>query len=176
MTRNEIDQYYFDWLCDLVCRNRHSKAVSYSRLLTRLHETEFTYSIPMDRNRAENGVALRWRFYCETGYRNRSNESCSVLEMMVALAIACEETIMDDPNIGDRTGQWFWGMIVNLGLGSMTDYRFDVIYVDGVIQRFLDRDYEPNGKGGLFTIKNCKFDLRTVEIWNQLCWYLGTIM
>jgi hypothetical protein len=95
--------------------------------------------------------------------------------MMVALASECEET-MDDPNVGDRTGQWFWGMIVNLGLGSMADYNFDYDYVDGVIQRFLNREYEPNGRGGLFTIRNCTEDLRTVEIWSQLCWYLGTIM
>lgn len=175
MTRNEIRDYYFDWLCDLVCKDRYSKSVSYSRLLTYLHGVEFTYLITMDKNRAENGIALRWRFYCETGYHIQHNDPCSILEMMVALAIGCEN-IMDDPNVGDRTGQWFWGMIVNLGLGSMTDYRFDKIYVDGVIQRFLDREYEPNGKGGLFTVRNCNADLRTVEIWNQLCWYLGTIM
>ena len=45
---------------------------------------------------------------------------------------------------------------------------------DDVIKRFLDRDYEPNGKGGLFTIKNCRQDLRKVEIWYQLCWYLDS--
>lgn len=175
MTRNEIREYYFEWLCDLVCKHRHSKAVSYSRLLRRLYETEFTYLILMDQNRAVNGVALRWRFYCDTGYDTGCNDPCSVLEMMVALALECEET-MDDPNIGDRTGQWFWGMIVNLGLGSMTDYKFNRLYVDEVVQRFLDREYEPNGRGGLFTIRNCEYDLTTVEIWNQLCWYLGTIM
>lgn len=176
MTRNEIREYYFDWLCELVCKDRYSKSISYHKLLKRLHETEFTYLIPMDQNRAENGIALRWRFYCETGYNVRGNDPCSVLEMMVDLAIVLEESIMDNPTLGDRTGQWFWGMIVNLGLGSMTDYRFDSIYVDGVIRRFLDREYEPNGRGGLFTIKNCEYDLRTVEIWNQMCWYLGTIM
>lgn len=176
MTRNEIRTYYFDWLCDLVCKNRYSKSISYRKLLECLHDTEFTYMIPKDQNRAENGIALRWRFQCETGYRTRSADPCSILEMMVALAIECEVNIMDDPNIGDRTGQWFWGMIVNLGLGSMTDYKFDDIYVDGVIRRFLNREYEPNGKGGLFTVRNCTYDLRTVEIWNQMCWYLGTIM
>lgn len=175
MTRSEIKEYYFEWLCDLVCKERHSKSVSYSRLLARLHETEFIYLMPMDQNRAENGIALRWRFYCETDYNIRSDAPCSVLEMMVALAISCEN-IMDDPNVGDRTGQWFWSMIVNLGLGSMTDYKFDDIYVDGVIHRFLNREYEPNGKGGLVTIKNCQFDLRAVEIWTQLLWYLGSIM
>lgn len=175
MARNDIKKYYFEWLCSLVCENRFSKSTTYSRLLTRLHETEFTYLIAMDQNRAENGIALRWRFHCETGYYVRDNDPCSVLEMMVALAIACEE-FMDDPNVGNRTGQWFWAMIVNLGLGSMVDYRFDDDYVDEVICRFLYREYEPNGRGGLFTVKNCKYDLRTVEIWNQMCWYFGTIM
>ena len=36
------------------------------------------------------------------------NKTCSVLEMMIALAIRCEEHIMDDPDVGNRTGQWFW--------------------------------------------------------------------
>ena len=104
-------------------------------------------------------------------YINR-NAPCSVLEMMVALAIRCEETIMDNPAYGDRTAQWFWGMIRTLGLYSMTDDRFDQEYVDMVIDRFLNRDYEPNGEGGLFKINNCKYDLRKIEIWYQLCWYL----
>jgi hypothetical protein len=94
--------------------------------------------------------------------------------MMVALAISCED-FMDDPQKGDRTGQWFWGMIVSLGLGSMTDDRFDGKYVEQTIYRFLSHDYEPNGQGSLFTIYSCKQDLRYVEIWRQMCWYLDSI-
>ena len=97
-----------------------------------------------------------------------------MLEMLVSVAISCEE-IMDDPQIGNRTGQWFWNMIVNLGLGSMIDSRFDKEYVDEVVRRFLNRQYDPDGTGGLFTIRNCDVDLRTVEIWYQLCWYLDSI-
>ena len=100
---------------------------------------------------------------------------CSVLEMLIALAIRCEETIMDNPAVGDRTGQWFWGMITNLGLGSMIDYNYNREYVEDVVARFIDNDYEPNGRGGLFTIKNCNCDLRDVEIWKQLCWYLDDL-
>jgi hypothetical protein len=96
--------------------------------------------------------------------------------MMVALAIRCEETIMDDTMLGDRTGQWFWGMIHNLGLSPMTESKFDEEYVNYVISRLLNREYEPDGKGGLFTVKHCCHDLRTIEIWGQLSWYLDSIM
>ena len=177
-----MENQYFDWLSDIVCGTRFAKGISYKKLLVRLHQTEFRYSIPKDKNRAEDGIDLRYRFAI-TQERGCSPDfvmdildgPCSVLEMMVALSIRCEENIMDDPQIGDRTGQWFWGMVTSLGLGSMTDSRFDRQYVDSTIIRFLNRDYEPNGHGGLFTIRNCDRDLRTVEIWYQLCWYLNEI-
>ena len=67
-------------------------------------------------------------------------------------------------------------MIVNLGLGSMYDKKYDPVYIDEVIETFLLREYEPDGTGGLFTIKDCERDLRDEEIWTQLSWYLGTII
>lgn len=180
--RDRINDEYFEWLFDLVCRQRFAEQISYRRLLSYLHNTEFRYIIRRDQNRADDGIDLRYRFALARGNRD-SYESimadlegpCSVLEMMIALAIRCEETIMDDANIGDRTGQWFWGMVRSLGLGSMTDSRFDRELVEDVVTRFLDREYEPDGEGGLFTIRRCEYDLRTVEIWYQLCWYLDTI-
>lgn len=162
----------------LVFDGRYSKRLSYRKLLRELHRIEFTYSIPMDGNRAEDGVDLRYRFGYENGYSSSmisvylDNRMCSVLEMMIALAIRCEEHIMDDPDIGNRTGQWFWNMIVNLGLGSMNDSKFDRDYVEDIVQRFLDRKYSRNGDGGLFTVNHSRYDLRSVEIWYQMCWYL----
>lgn len=164
MRRND----YFEWLCDIVCGDLYSKHISFKELLRYLFDTEFVYSIPRDENRAGDGIGLRLKF--DTDY----DEPCNVLEMMVALSIRCE-AIMDDPVIGDRTRQWFWGMIVNLGLGSMYDERFDEEFVEDTITRFLNREYEPNGRGGLFTIEDCEDDLRDVEIWIQLCWYLDSI-
>ena len=177
-----IEDRYFDWMSDIVCGARFAKEISYRKLLTRLHQTEFRYSIPKDQNRAEDGIDLRYRFAitqergCSTDLVMDILEGpCSMLEMMIALSLRCEENIMDDPHIGDRTGQWFWGMVTSLGLGSMTDNRFDRKFVDDTIARFLDRKYAPNGKGGLFTLRHCNQDLRTVEIWYQLCWYLDEI-
>lgn len=180
--RDRVRNEYFNWLSDLVCKARFANQISYRKLLMRLHCTDFRYSIIKDRNRAEDGENLRYRFAVCEGYADTDlivdilDGPCSVLEMMIALAVHCEESIMDDPRLGDRTGQWFWGMIVNLGLGSMTDDRFDKQTVDNAIMRLLDREYEPNGKGGLFTVRNCNRDLRTVEIWYQLCWYLDNIV
>ena len=95
--------------------------------------------------------------------------------MIVALALRCE-TIMEDPDYGDRTGKWFWGMIESLGLKSMDDTSFNRDYVDDVIDIFLSRGYGRDGRGGLFTIKHPKRDLRTVEIWYQMNWYLDSIL
>ena len=67
-------------------------------------------------------------------------------------------------------------MISNLGLEFMSDTKFDKRYLDGVISKFLNREYKRNGEGGLFTVKNCKHDLRTAEIWYQMCWYLDDII
>lgn len=168
---------YFEWLCELIDSKRFAKSVSYRKLLMRLHDIEFTYFVPYDDNRADDGKQMRRRFaliHKDMSLVEYLAGPCSVLEMMVALAVRCE-TIMDDTSYGDRTGQWFWGMIHNLGLSSMTDSKFDKANVDYIITRFLNREYEPNGKGGLFTVRHYERDMRTVEIWCQLSWYLDSI-
>ena len=177
--KDRINDDYFEWLCEVVDSKRFSKHVSYRKLLMHLHNIEFTWFIPYDDNRADDGIMLRRKYalaHHDEELSDYISGPCSVLEMMAALAIRCEESIMDDTLFGNRTGQWFWGMIRNLGLSPMNDSNFDAEFVDDVIARFLNREYEPDGKGGLFTIKNCDHDLRTVEIWRQLSWYLGSIM
>lgn len=174
MIQDEVRNEYFEWLYDVVEGRKYMKQYSFRKLLTRLHDTEFRYSILKDQNRAEDGISLRYRFahdrsYCLDG-------PCSVLEMMVALAIRCEENIMDDPLMGNRTSHWFWQMVVNLGLGPMADGRYERQVVDDAITRFLDRDYEPDGRGGLFRVRNSDVDMRNIEIWHQLCCFLNTIV
>jgi hypothetical protein len=178
MTFDErINYEYFNWLCEQIDNGRYAKGVSYDKLLAHLHNIEFTWFIPYDDNRADDGVQLRRRYAISQDDMTLTRYikgPCSVLEMMVALSKRCEE-IMDDAAFGNRIGQWFWGMIHNLGLTPMSDSKFDVEYVDDIVARFLNREYEPNGRGGLFTVKNCDTDMRTVEIWCQLSWYLGSI-
>lgn len=180
MIQEGLHKEYFEWLYCLVCDNRYGR-LSYKNLLLCLNNIEFYPVIDLDENRLQDGIDFRYRFGYENGYprhdieRYLDDRPCSVLEMMVALAFRVEEQIMDDSDYGNRTGQWFWNMIVSLGLGSMNDSRFDERFVQQTISRFLDRKYSPNGKGGLFTIENCPYDLRDMEIWNQFMWYLDSI-
>lgn len=174
-----VKEEYFKWLYNYVCNGRVHSKVSYEKLFKFLHNTEFTFTIPNDINRAKDGVNLRYRFAMiedDETILDILDGPCSVLEMMIALAIRCEETIMDNTEYGDRTGQWFWEMMSNLGIGYMSDDIFDVEFVDDTVYNFLDRSYYPDGRGGLFYIKDCPDDLRNVEIWSQLCWYLDNFI
>lgn len=179
MFRDQIINDYFEWLWNFTKCRGHSQN---RKIITLLHNIEFRYSIPMDANREEDGIDLRYRFITEVGIPKNYQElygyldgPCSVLEMMIALAIRCEESIMDDPDIGDRTSEWFWLMMKNLGLDYMSDRKFDRDIAEEKISIFLDRRYKRNGEGGLFVV-NGRRDLRKVEIWYQMCWYLDTIM
>ena len=182
-TRDKIINEYFEWLYNLVCRDRYPKEISFRRLFMSLHSTEFVYSIARDGNRADDGMELRRRFCLENNFDDDLFEytqdcldgPCSILEMMIALAIRCEETIMDDTSRGDRTSQWFWEMIKSLGLNHMDDTNYNKDTVDDIIERFLERNYRPDGRGGLFTVRGCEYDLRNEEIWTQMCWYLNSI-
>ena len=179
MTESDrIQNEYFEWMYELVFGDNHSESISYRKLLMHLHNTAFVYSIPMDANRAENGEHLRHKFALRYGIDENYLDigECSILEMMIALAIRCEEEIMYDPNIGDRTAQWFWGMVVNLGLGEYTDEYYNRREVDYILERFLNHEYEPDGRGGLFRVRGCESDLRNVEIWYQMLWYLNNIV
>lgn len=175
---DRIKSDYFEWMYGLVCGDRFPTSLGYRQLLTFLHDVEFTYFVPHDENRAVEGVALRYHYCliheCED-MEIYLDGPCSVLEMMIALAIHCEK-IVDDPTVGDRTAQWFWNMVTNMGLGSMNDTNFNEWLANDVVTRFLERDYEPDGRGGLFRVKGWYRDMRTAEIWHQLMAYINSLV
>lgn len=162
---------YFKWLVYIVDGRK------YEKLLQELHSIDFTYILERDANRAADGEDLRWRYVCEDGNRSilQWEQPCSVLEMMVGLSIKMED-IMDDPEFGDRVSDWFWEMMDNMELSSMTNSRFDADYIHEKVYILLNREYEPDGKGGLFFIPDARKDLRDVEIWYQMNWYLDSIV
>ena len=41
MTRDELNNAYFDWMYQLVCDDEYSRGLSYRKLLYLLHDTDF---------------------------------------------------------------------------------------------------------------------------------------
>lgn len=175
---NNVERGYFDWMCALVgVQPRY-----FGNLMLFLHNKEFYYTIPMDGNRLEDGISLRYRYGLEAGIDDviiaeelDKTKEASVLEMMVALALKCEEHIMGNPDMGDRVALWFHEMLDSLGLSYMDDAHFNAMIAEMVIDRFLRHDYAPDGRGGLFTVPSSPKDMRCAEIWTQANLYFNTI-
>lgn len=163
---------YINWLRDQVSLEPY-----YSKLSEELFRTEFYWFLGLDGDRREEGIGLQYQFGEETGYSQHSIyeafNGCSVLEMMVALAIRIERYIMHDDDYGDRTSLWFHEMLRSLGLDVFIDNNFDAEKVSKILEAFMERNYEPNGAGGLFTVPDYQGDMRAVEIGDQANLYLN---
>lgn len=174
-----VKKDYFYWIYAMICSKWTPNHKSYLKLFEHLSEVEFTCKLRMDEDRAEDGYNLRYLYAASVGLSQKKLDILlkagppSVLEMMTALAVRCEEHIMSNPEEGDRTAEWFWRMLKNLGLYNMSDDRFDESKVIRVIDIFLNREYEPDGHGGLFVVEHSKYDLRGIEISYQMFWSLN---
>ena len=173
-----LTEIYFDWMSEIAFPNIRDRS-RYGYLLDALNASMFYFSIPMDENRMRDGIDLRYRFAYDKGYSNEEvavalnhNRSCSMLEMMVALSLKGDERILYDFETGGRADYIFRTMLESMQLIDMTNDRFDSGYIDYRINRLLNHDYEFNGNGGFFTVENPRKDMRLVDIWYQMNWYL----
>lgn len=176
MIRTNIKDQYFNWLINQIAIPDINE---YSKLMCALYGHAFEYILEMDANRLYDGIDLKYRF----GYEHNippekisldlDSHFCSVLEMMVALAIRCEVHIMHIEELGNRAAEWFWEMIDSLNLRHMTDDNFDEIYVLDTLDKLINREYLPDGSGGLFYINGIDDDMREIEIWYQMSMYLN---
>lgn len=164
---------YFCWLTRLI-GDGYIEA-NYQKLLWKLYTTVFVYELEYDKNRAADGICLRKLYAKEMGINISNNNpylqdlKCSVLEMMVALARDAEEDIMHDPDLGDRTGHWFWVMLENLNLDIYDDFNYYEPSVNQILDVFMHHRYAPNGSnGGMFPTRKCVRDMRKTDLWLQL--------
>lgn len=175
-----MKRLYFKWLYQLVLDARRIR--SYKKLLKFLFEQDYYYLLEMDSNRGTDGLDLRHQFCYEHQYEyselcsELGDKPCSVLEMMIALVLRFEQEILCDSDMGNRLPIWFNDMLISLGLDDLDDYNFDEVRAYQIVSIFLNRDYLPNGKGGLFYIPGCQRDLREVEIWYQACWFFDRLL
>ena len=162
-----MSRAYFQYLCDII------DGSNYYNLLWLLHNREFLVLVDGDYNRTKDALILR-DGYVKAGM----DKDATILEVLVSLSIRTEHDIMHDDHAGDRTPEWFWMMMSNLGLSGpeWTDDRWDDIKIDKVVDTliiFNERRYNRDGtNGGLFPLRSSRRDLRKVELWYQLNWYL----
>ena len=164
------EEKYCRKLISIVFDKRYS-IETYNNLFMDLYSYDFKWprTVPGDANRAGDGLQLRHDL-CDCDILDKP---CSVLEMLIALAIRMEQDIMHNSEEGDRTGQWFWEMLSSMGLSTQNDRNYDPAYVNSCIERFIRREYDADGRnGGIFVLNNPRRDLRYVEIWYQAMWYL----
>lgn len=177
MVKENLDRLYSAWLINVVAR-----LPQYSMLLERLHSFEYLYSHPMDSNRYEDGISLRYTFALENTIDYGKVASmldilpCSILEMMVALACKAENMVEQPSFKYEFVQKYILVMIENLGFLDMTNDEFDKFpksYPEDIIYDFLNGNYDPvTGKGGLFPNLLGLSNYNEQEIWIQFNWYL----
>lgn len=179
MIFTSLTEQYYDWLYKIVCGEWEPRNLSFHSLLMFLYNRDYIPACEMDECRASDGVNLRYRFATENDIPYVQIDAalhdvpCNMLEMLVALALRIEEHIMEDSSAGNRVGQWFWNMVVSLGMAAMDDNRFNADRAEYIIERFERREYQANGAGGLFTLNHPTEDMRQIDIWYQLMAYLN---
>lgn len=178
---NDMDLYveYYNWLLNKIEFGNFTEL--YIGLLRRMFGTAYFSALPIDENRASDGKDLRYFFCEETGYdlddlNLAVGDSCTVLEMLIAFADLIANKELGDAEKGDRTPDWFWRMVKNLGL---LDYPGEYLplelrlEVTTIIQNWLNRSINYDGSGGLFPLKNPPGDERKVEFLYQMRAYLN---
>ena len=172
------EEDYFEWLLRHISSSRNRNPDRTYRILgSILFAKEFTWGIPMDENRAFDGLALR-DAYCD--YRGSWEgsrflfEPCSFLEMMIGLAYrAAFEG--DGLGIEDSIHGWFWRMASNCGLAKYKDGEFDdqsEQQILEIVYRINHRLYMPDGTDGFFPLKHPDQDQRKTELWYQMSAYI----
>lgn len=155
---------YYYWLLDIVDVDPDGPL---NRLCMALFTTEFQWDIPMDENRAIDGMDLRWRFDPEFGDSEWLPEWCSALEMMVALCDRIETEIMSCDTFGDRTGLWFRIMLhfLHREIGFCDTF---LSFCDTFKIKSITKCFEKNSDFRLFLSKKWPKTLPKVEIWTQM--------
>lgn len=194
---DKFEEHYISWLYEKVGRDSREYGC-YWRLIKRLYFHPFyvnsnrrsqTYK---DVNRIMDGLDLRDQFVNDFGFNNyissngdsrfyefiSEDSACSMLEMLVAFALRIQSDIMWDPDNDDRTPLWFWTMLENAGvdLKAYRDEYFNencMMELAEICSRIVNRTYTKTGMGSLFPLKNYKKDLRRVELWYQMQFWIG---
>lgn len=164
---------YLNWLVRKVCNKEQAKR--YSRLFELLNDIEFIWVVDLDQNRVAHAIDMRCKYEIEH-HLDKDYKPASVLEVLVCMAIRCEDCVMGDSDHDNRTDIWFWEMISNCGLNYYSNENYDEDAIIEIVNVFMYREYRRDGSnGGLFYIPGTNKDLRKYDIWMQMMWYLSRL-
>lgn len=184
---NHLWYDYKNWLLDRVGFNNLERRdlggfhqSDYDALMTALHETEFIYVIDRDENRMRDGLRLRYYFFQDIGMSTDADFvsdvsdpiPCSVLEVLVALAIKIDDNYTGDP-ADPHPEIVFWDMIKNLGLHKFINSTFNAVEFDKIMDFWLMREFGNDGNGSIFPVKSVTFLSKSEEIWRQATAYIS---
>lgn len=167
-----LDELYLQWLYGNVANiNQKSRRRTYWNLFRALYTIEFTWFVPNDDARVEDGRALRLEFMQELEIPEVDPDwmdlGCSFLELLIGLsrrlAFETDSLAVD----------WFWHLIANMELSEYNDStRFSKNEIEHITTRISERTYERDGYGGLFPLRRPRKDQRKVELWYQMNAYV----
>ncbi len=161
---------YLDYLYREILGCPESRFKAYRSLFKTLLDIPFRVVHPMDENRFKDGLELREDYERTYGRRIVDiSDDCTVLEALIALAFRMEKDIMAPMSGNFDCFRWFWGFIEALELDEFDEFGYDEGWICRIIDRFLDREYDENGKnGGIFPLHFCNEDARDMELWAQM--------
>ena len=118
--RDDIFAEYFSWLLSYIGDYGEKYDV-----LVRLYNTDFVVpdKVPDDQNRVDDALRMREVYLREWVHSDTVSYdflimNVNALEIFVALSVRCEVDIMQDQTFGDRTSQWFWGILGRFNLDN----------------------------------------------------------
>lgn len=172
-----LDDLYLEWLYAKVATVKtQSSSRTYWILLRQLYSKEFVWFVPNDDNRVEDGRDLRAEFLEEVpldgAHPDWLDLGCSMLEMLIGLSRRLSFEAEGEPR------EWFWILLRNVDLARYTDAQCTRLTdkgwsrIDETLNRITHRNYDYDGRGGLFPLNNAQDDQREVELWYQLCAYI----
>lgn len=156
---------------------------NHRKLCIELFKNRFfiTRSAPKrDIDREKDGLELRKEWSNDSLDGEFHIIPCTILEMIIGISKRMSEQLMDEDG-EDKTAQYFWEIMENLGLTCMDDDNFG--WDTGLAQKKIaktceilcKRQYNPDGTGGgMFPMPGLLgINQKKMEIWYQMQEYIN---
>jgi len=134
-------------------------------------EVDYRWDIPIDEDRAIDGIAMRRYFEYDTGRllpENVWKKPCSMIEMIAALDIRGYKDLLSGYDNMSPEDIFLYNMH-SLGIKKRTKN-------EEIIKKKFLQEEKNDGEGGLFWVKNCEISVKEQEVFWKLTLALDEIL